>query len=139
MKLKDSQDETFASESLGKGALIIPEEGKVLSPINGTVTTVTPTLHAIGITSDSGIEILIHIGINTVELNGKYFKSTLKEGDKVSVGDILIEFDIDSIIKEGYSVESPIIIVNTNEYLDVLETEYDVNINYKDSILTVIK
>lgn len=139
LKLKDSKDETFASESLGKGALIIPEEGKVLSPINGTVTTVTPTLHAIGITSDSGIEILIHIGINTVELNGKYFKSTLKEGDKVSVGDILIEFDIDSIIKEGYSVESPIIIVNTNEYLDVLETEYDVNINYKDSILTVIK
>lgn len=139
LKLKDSKDETFASESLGKGALIIPEEGKVLSPINGTVTTVTPTLHAIGITSDSGIEILIHIGINTVELNGKYFKSTLKEGDKVSVGDILIEFDIDSIIKEGYSVESPIIIVNTNEYLDILETEYDVNINYKDSILTVIK
>lgn len=139
LKLKDSKDETFASESLGKGALIIPEEGKVLSPINGTVTTVTPTFHAIGITSDSGIEILIHIGINTVELNGKYFKSTLKEGDKVSVGDILIEFDIDSIIKEGYSVESPIIIVNTNEYLDVLETEYDVNINYKDSILTVIK
>lgn len=139
LKLKDSKDETLASESLGKGALIIPEEGKVLSPINGTVTTVTPTLHAIGITSDSGIEILIHIGINTVELNGKYFKSTLKEGDKVSVGDILIEFDIDSIIKEGYSVESPIIIVNTNEYLDVLETEYDVNINYKDSILTVIK
>ncbi|WP_295295168.1 beta-glucoside-specific PTS transporter subunit IIABC [uncultured Brachyspira sp.] len=139
LKLKDSKDETFASESLGKGALIIPEEGKVLSPINGTVTTVTPTLHAIGITSDSGIEILIHIGINTVELNGKYFKSTLKEGDKVSVGDILIEFDIDSIIKEGYSIESPIIIVNTDKYLDVLETEYDVNINYKDSILTVIK
>lgn len=139
LKLKDSKDETFASESLGKGALIIPEEGKVLSPINGTVTTVTPTLHAIGITSDSGIEILIHIGINTVELNGKYFKSTLKEGDKVSVGDILIEFDIDSIIKEGYSIESPIIIVNIDKYLDVLETEYDVNINYKDSILTVIK
>lgn len=138
LKLKDSKDETFASESLGKGALIIPEEGKVLSPINGTVTTVTPTLHAIGITSDSGIEILIHIGINTVELNGKYFKSTLKEGDKVSVGDILIEFDIDSIIKEGYSVESPIIIVNTNEYLDVLETEINVDVDYKYPILTVI-
>lgn len=138
LKLKDSKDETFASESLGKGALIIPEEGKVLSPINGTVTTVTPTLHAIGITSDSGIEILIHIGINTVELNGKYFKSTLKEGDKVSVGDILIEFDIDSIIKEGYSIESPIIIVNTNEYLDVLETEINVDVDYKYPILTVI-
>ncbi|MEI0530384.1 beta-glucoside-specific PTS transporter subunit IIABC [Brachyspira pilosicoli] len=139
LKLKDSKDEAFASESLGKGALIIPEEGKAVSPVNGTVTTVTPTLHAIGITSESGIEILIHLGINTVELNGKHFKSTLKEGDKVSVGDILIEFDIDSIVKEGYSIESPIIIVNTNEYLDVLETEYDVNINYKDSILTVIK
>lgn len=138
LKLKDSKDETFASESLGKGALIIPEEGKVLSPINGTVTTVTPTLHAIGITSDSGIEILIHIGINTVELNGKYFKSTLKEGDKVSVGDILIEFDIDSIIKEGYSIESPIIIVNTDKYLDVLETEINVDVDYKYPILTVI-
>ena len=139
LKLKDSKDEAFGSESLGKGALIIPEEGKAVSPINGTVTTVTPTLHAIGLTSDSGIEILIHIGINTVELKGKYFKSDLKEGDKVSIGDTLLEFDIDSIVKEGYLIESPVIVVNTDEYLDVLETESDVNINYKDSILTVIK
>ena len=139
LKLKDSKDEAFGSESLGKGALIIPEEGKAVSPINGTVTTVTPTLHAIGLTSDSGIEILIHIGINTVELEGKYFKSDLKEGDKVSIGDTLLEFDIDSIVKEGYLIESPVIVVNTDEYLDVLETESDVNINYKDSILTVIK
>ncbi|WP_157151190.1 beta-glucoside-specific PTS transporter subunit IIABC [Brachyspira sp. SAP_772] len=138
LKLKDSKDGAFSSESLGKGALIIPEEGKAVSPINGTISTVIPTLHAIGLTSDSGIEILIHIGINTVELNGKYFKSNLKEGDRVSIGDTLLEFDIDSIIKEGYSIESPIIIVNTNEYLDVLETESDININYKDSILTVI-
>ena len=63
----------------------------------------------------------------------------LKDGDKVSIGDTLLEFDIDSIVKEGYPIESPIIIVNTNEYLDVLETESDVNINYKDSILTIIK
>ena len=139
LKLKDSKDEAFGSESLGKGALIIPQEGKVVSPVNGTVSTVASTLHAIGITSDSGIEILIHIGINTVELNGKYFKSNLKEGDKVSIGDILLEFDIDSIVKEGYSIESPIIVVNTDEYLDVLETESNVDINYKDSILTVIK
>ena len=139
LKLKDSKDEAFGSESLGKGALIIPEEGKAVSPINGTVTTVTPTLHAIGLTSDSGIEILIHIGINTVELKGKYFKSDLKEGDKVSIGDTLLEFDIDSIVKEGYLIESPVIVVNTDEYLDVLETESDVNVNYKDSILTVIK
>ena len=139
LKLKDSKDEAFASESLGKGALILPEEGKVVAPINGTVTTVTPTLHAIGLTSDNGIEILIHIGINTVELNGKYFKSTLKEGDKVSIGDTLIEFDIDSIIKEGYSIESPIVIVNTDEYSDILAIEDAANINYKDLILTVIK
>ena len=139
LKLKDSKDEAFGSESLGKGALIIPEEGKAVSPINGTVTTVTPTLHAIGLTSGSGIEILIHIGINTVELEGKYFKSDLKEGDKVSIGDTLLEFDIDSIVKEGYLIESPVIVVNTDEYLDVLETESDVNVNYKDSILTVIK
>ncbi|MBW5409342.1 PTS beta-glucoside transporter subunit IIABC [Brachyspira hampsonii] len=139
LKLKDSKDEAFGSESLGKGALIIPEEGRVVSPVNGTISTVTSTLHAVGITSDSGIEILIHIGINTVELNGKYFKSNLKEGDKVSIGDTLMEFDIDSIVKEGYPIESPIIIVNTDEYLDVLETESNVNVNYKDSILTVIK
>ena len=139
LKLKDSKDEAFGSESLGKGALIIPEEGKAVSPINGTVTTVTPTLHAIGLTSDSGIEILIHIGINTVELKGKYFKSDLKEGDKVSIGDTLLEFDIDSIVKEGYLIESPVIVVNTDEYLDVLEIESNVNVNYKDSILTVIK
>ena len=138
LKLKESKDEAFASESLGKGALIIPKEGKAVSPINGTVTTITPTFHAIGLTSDSGAEILIHIGINTVELKGKYFKSSLKEGDKISIGDTLLEFDIDSILKEGYSIESPVIIVNTDEYLDVIETDND-DINYKDSILTIIK
>ncbi|MEI0603664.1 beta-glucoside-specific PTS transporter subunit IIABC [Brachyspira alvinipulli] len=138
LKLKDSKDEAFSSESLGKGALIIPEEGKAVSPVNGTVTTVTPTLHAVGITSNNGVEILIHIGINTVELNGKYFKSNLKEGDKVNIGDTLLEFDINAITKEGYKIESPIIVVNTDEYLDVLETEDKDKINYGDSILTVI-
>ena len=71
-------------------------------------------------------------------MKGKYFKSNLKEGDKISIGDTLLEFDIDSILKEGYSIESPVIIVNTDEYLDVIETDND-DINYKDSMLTIIK
>ena len=120
--LSEVKDAAFAQGALGKGIAIRPTKGIVKAPVEGEVTTIFPTLHAIGITSDEGVEMLIHIGLDTVELEGKYFKANVKQGDRVKVGDLLIEFDINAIEKAGYSVETPIIVTNTNDYLDVIES-----------------
>lgn len=94
------------------------------SPVNGTLSTIFPTLHALGITSDDGTEILIHIGINTVQLGGKYFKADVKEGDRVSIGQPLVTFDIKAIEKAGFSIETPVLITSDpDEYFDLIETE----------------
>lgn len=122
--LKDAQDEAFASGALGRGVAVIPEEGVVYSPVNGTLSTIFPTLHALGITSDDNTEILIHVGINTVQLEGKYFETKLKEGDRVSVGQPLITFDIKAIEEAGFCMETPVLITNDpEEYFDLIETE----------------
>ena len=87
MPLSQSEDEAFSSESMGKGIVIVPREGKVIAPCDGTVSVLFPTKHAIGIISDSGVEILIHIGINTVNLNGKGFKTYINQGDRIKAGE----------------------------------------------------
>lgn len=138
-QLRECSDEAFASESLGKGVVIIPDDGKVISPINGVVSTIIPTLHAIGITSDSGIELLIHVGINTVNLNGKHFIKKCNEGDNIKIGDCILEFDRDAIIKEGYSIETPIIIINTDDFLDVLETYESDIVDYNSKLIDIIR
>ena len=117
--LSESEDDAFASEALGKGCVIVPDNGDVCSPVNGEIKTIFPTKHAIGILSDDGCEILIHIGINTVSLEGKYFESHVKAGDKVEAGQLLVSFEKENIEKEGYSCEIPVIITNTFDYLDV--------------------
>lgn len=114
--LKDVNDATFASEVLGKGYAIEPKEGILRAPFNGTVQVVMDSKHAIGLKSDDGMEVLMHIGLDTVKLNGKHFKSNLKVGDKVSLGDNLIKFDIKAIKKEGYELTTPIIITNAQEF-----------------------
>lgn len=138
IQLSEVKDAAFAQGALGKGIAIRPTKGVVKAPISGEVTTIFPTLHAIGITSDDGVEMLIHVGLDTVQLEGKYFKSNVKQGDKVNVGDLLIEFDIKAIEEAGYSVETPVIITNTNEYLDVIEADLKPVTN-KDIVMTVIK
>ncbi len=136
-KLEKSKDDAFATGVLGKGALITPTEGKLYAPFDGIVTVLFPTLHAIGMISDNGTEVLIHVGIDTVNLDGKHFKSHINQGDVVKKGDLLLEFDIDAIISEGYSLETPVIITNTNDYLDILVTDVqDVGLN--DTIITAI-
>ncbi|KRO00547.1 beta-glucoside-specific PTS transporter subunit IIABC [Companilactobacillus kimchiensis] len=114
--LSMASDDVFSSGALGKGVVIKPSEGKVFSPVSGNISTLFPTKHAIGIISDSGAEILIHIGIDTVDLNGKYFESFVTQGDHVDIGTELIRFDIAKIKESGYSTETMVIITNSDKY-----------------------
>ena len=116
ISLKEVEDNVFSSGDMGKGIAIIPEVGEVIAPFSGTVTAIYPTKHAIGMTSDDGVECIIHIGLDTANLKGKYFESKVEQGQKVKVGDVLLKFNIEAIKKEGYSVVSPVIITNYNEY-----------------------
>lgn len=124
ISLKEVPDETFAGEVLGKGVAVIPKEGKVISPVSGKIETLFDTKHAVGILSNSGIELLIHIGINTVELGGNYYESHVKEGNMVKAGDTLITFDIEKIKKAGYSVITPIIIINPDDYGQIQQSRF---------------
>lgn len=124
IELSAVKDEAFASESLGKGFAIIPENRKILSPINGTVTSIFATNHAIGLESKDGTEILIHIGIDTVRLNGEHFKSLVKEGDSIKVGDTLVEFEKDKVVKKGFDISTPVIITNTFDYKNIIPIKF---------------
>lgn len=137
LPLNEVKDETFASEMMGKGVAIKPVDGKVVSPINGTVEIIFKTKHAIGLKSEDGTEILIHIGMDTVQLEGKHFKAYVKDGDKVKIGDTLIEFDKEAIKKEGYELITPVIVTNTNDYLEVLARGVK-KVNTGDAIISII-
>lgn len=135
--LTEVKDETFASEMMGKGIAINPTEGKVVSPINGIVQMIFKTKHAIGLKSEDGAEILIHIGMDTVQLDGKHFIAHVKDGDKVKVGDTLVEFDMDAIKKEGYELVTPVIITNTMDYLEIVPKEIK-SVNAGEDIITIL-
>ncbi|MFP3123077.1 beta-glucoside-specific PTS transporter subunit IIABC [Ectobacillus funiculus] len=135
--LADVDDPVFSSEAMGKGIAIEPTVGKAVSPVNGTIATVFPTGHAIGITSDEGAEILIHIGINTVQLGGKYYSPVVKQGDRVNQGDLLVNFDIEKIKEAGYPVTTPIIITNTDRYIDIIEMTKE-TVQENDGLLTLV-
>jgi len=111
--LSTISDEAFSSGALGQGVAIEPSEGKLVSPFSGTVTALFPTGHAIGITSDAGVELLIHIGMDTVQLGGKFFTPHVKQGDYVKSGQLLIEFDIKEIKKAGFITSTPVVVLTT--------------------------
>lgn len=115
-ELNQATDPVFAQGLMGRGVVIVPSQGELVSPVNGRVTVFFPTKHAIGILSDEGVEILMHIGMDTVNLEGKGFEGYVSQGDKVKVGDKLISFDIDMIKKAGYVTETPVIITNSDSY-----------------------
>ncbi|MDO4536061.1 MAG: glucose PTS transporter subunit IIA, partial [Clostridium perfringens] len=138
VSLKEVNDPTFSEEIMGKGIAIIPNEGKIVSPVNGTVSMVFNTKHAIGILGENGEEILIHIGLDTVKLGGKYFKSYVKQGDKVKVGTLLVEFNINAVKKEGYDCITPIIITNSAEYENILPIT-NKSINLGEKIIEAVK
>ena len=117
--MSEVPDDTFAAEVLGKGMAVIPSEGKVVAPCHGEISTLFDTKHAIGITTKDGVELLIHVGVNTVELNGKYYEAHVAQGDQVKPGQVLLTFDIQKIQEAGYSVSTPVIIANTDDYINV--------------------
>lgn len=115
IKLEEVEDEVFASGTMGEGYAVVPKEGKIFAPFNGTVTMIFPTKHAIGLTSDDGVEILIHVGMNTVELNGEHFTAFVSQGDNIKKGQKIMEFDIEKIKSMGYDVTTPIVVTNKSE------------------------
>ncbi len=117
--LSEVSDPTFAQEIMGKGTAIFPTVGEVVSPVDGEVVTLFATKHAIGLKSKNGSEVLIHVGIDTVKLNGEHFTAHIASGDKVQKGQKLVSFDIEAIQAAGYDVITPIIITNTAEYEDI--------------------
>lgn len=117
--LNTIEDEAFAGGLLGRGIAIDPTDGIVYAPFDATVAMLFPTKHAIGLISDGGCELLIHIGMNTVELEGQYFESFVEQGDRVKRGDKLIIFDIDKIKAAGYSVITPVVVTNSKDYIEV--------------------
>ena len=138
LPLSEVPDNVFAAGTLGKGVAVEPTDGKFYAPFNGTVGTGTGG-HAVCLVSDGGVELLIHIGIDTVNLKGKHFAIKVKEGDKVKAGDLLAEVDVAAVRAEGYKTTTPIIVTNSDDYLDVFAAAESGSIRHGDKLLTVIK
>ncbi|KAF1297174.1 PTS beta-glucoside transporter subunit EIIBCA [Enterococcus sp. JM4C] len=118
-ELSSVTDEVFASGVMGKGYAVEPSVGLVKAPFSGIVEVFMDSHHALGLISDSGINVLIHVGMDTVELSGKYFTPKVKVGDRITTGQTLLEFDMDKIKKAGYVLTTPVVITNTNEYSEI--------------------
>lgn len=121
LPLGEVKDEVFSSGMLGKGVAIEPSEGRVVAPVSGELATLFPTKHAVGLRTGEGIEVLIHIGIDTVELNGKYFEAHAAQGQTVKKGDLLVTFDVEKLREEGYVTQVPILITNDAGYTEIQE------------------
>lgn len=123
IELSALADDAFAQGVLGNGVGIEPRDGKLVAPVDGTVTTLFPTLHAIGLTSDHGAELLIHVGLDTVQLDGKGFTAHVKQGDHVKKGQLLLEVDLEAIEKAGFNTQTPVIVTNSSDLLDVIPSD----------------
>lgn len=138
VSLSEIKDPAFSGGSMGKGVAIQPSDGKVTSPVNGIVSTLFPTCHAIGITADNGAEVLIHIGMDTVNLQGKGFEPLIKQGDHVAKGQLLMNVDLNTIKEAGYETQTPVIITNSMNYNDIKITDHK-TIKNNENLLTIIQ
>lgn len=136
LPLSQVKDEVFSSGALGTGIAVEPAEGKVVAPVDGEVASLFPTKHAVGMRTENDIEILIHIGIDTVELDGAYFEAHVEQGQKVKKGQLLVSFDVEKIREAGYVTQVPVILTNLGKYEDVKMTEKP-NIDYGEELLTL--
>lgn len=135
VSLQETADEVFSSEALGKGIAIVPAKGEVVAPADGTLTVLYPTLHALGFALDNGVELLVHVGINTVELNGECFEKHVEQGARVKKGDLLVSFDADGIKSKGYDPTVMVVVSNTDQYAGVDGVPGDAVSVAKDVIL----
>ncbi len=136
--LSEVNDPTFADEILGKGAAVIPEEGRICAPADGTVGMMFETKHAVSLTTEYGAEILVHVGLDTVELKGKFYEAHVKAGDVVKKGDLLISFDIGEVKAAGYDVITPVLVCNTDDYSSV-EAVTGNSVAVGDTIVNITK
>ena len=134
--LSEVKDQVFASEAMGKGLAILPSVGRVVAPADGIVSSLFNTRHAIGITSEDGAEILIHVGLDTVKLNGEYFTAHVQQGNHVKAGDLLLEFDMDKIKQAGFELITPVIITNSSDY-QLVRVVKDGVVMEKESVLAL--
>ena len=137
--LSQATDPVFSSGVMGQGVVIEPSQGELVSPVNGTVTVLFPTKHAVGIVSEEGVEMLMHIGMDTVSLDGKGFEAHVEQGDKVVVGQQLISFDMDVIKKAGLVAETPVIITNQDDFQADVEGNLPRDINRGDDLMTATR
>ncbi|WP_458460884.1 glucose PTS transporter subunit IIA, partial [Paenibacillus sp.] len=137
--LAELPDQTFAQEMTGKGIAILPQEGRVTAPFDGIVTMVAKSKHAVMLTSTSGIEILIHVGLNSVSLKGKFFDVKVVAGQEVKKGDLLLEFDMDGIQGAGIDLVTPVIVTNTPDYLDVVPVQVKGVIPMNELLLLTVR
>ena len=138
ISIKEVPDVTFSEEMVGKGVAVIPEENELCSPADGTITTVFPTLHAIGLTTKDGIDILLHIGLDTVNLQGEGFEVKVKEGDEVKAGDLLVVVDFEKVKQAGYKLETPVIICNPDDCKKIIYVD-PTSVNKGDAIIKYTK
>ncbi|GAB1612336.1 PTS cellobiose/arbutin/salicin transporter subunit IIBC [Mammaliicoccus lentus] len=136
--IESVEDDVFSREVIGKSIAIEPTGNTIYAPVTGTVTSVFPTKHAIGITGDDGIEVLIHVGIDTVKLDGGPFISVIEEGDHVNIGDVIGTFDLEQIIEAGYDPTTIVVITNTDDYDSITSFDRD-DVQAHTSILGVVK
>lgn len=138
VSIKEVSDPTFGEEILGKGVAIIPSDSGIYAPADGTVSTVFPTGHAVAVTTADGVEILVHIGLDTVKLDGKHFTIHAEEGQKVKKGDLLLEADLEQIKAEGYDIITPVIICNSDEFAEITPQPW-ADVAHGDAIINLKK
>ena len=131
--ISEVNDPTFGEEILGKGVAIIPADGKIYAPADGRIELLFDTMHAVSMTTDDGVELLIHIGLETVTLKGEHFTAYKGNGDSVKKGELLIEADLDAVKKAGYDVNTPVVVCNTSDYQTV-ETVTDQEVEPGDTV-----
>lgn len=136
--LEEAQDEAFSSKTMGEGVVFEPDNGEIRAPFDGTVTVLFPTKHAVGLTSDDGIEMLIHVGFNTVDLNGEGFEAFVEQGQRIKKGDKLIVADLDKIKEAGLSTQIPVVITNSANYSKI-ETYTNIQADYTTDIIKAEK
>lgn len=137
VQLENVEDDVFSSKMMGDGVAILPSEGKVYAPVTGEITVTMDSNHAVGITSENGAELLIHVGIDTVEMNGEGFTSHIQKGEQVNAGDLLLEVDLSTVQDKGYDPTTMIIVTNSADYAEVKVTEEE-NVTQADELLELI-